>query len=214
VAGIVVNDVQGTTVEVDVFLEYRIADPVKARFSVSDWEGALTNVVSHAVISILGTLQLQEILCDRTDLREDLEREIADETARWGIKIERVFLRDVRIHPEVAQYLLRSVAAKLERWKADIEEEGRQRAALLGAETSEKVASLIAEARSQYPLAVGRAYAALEHTPTVREAYDALYELSLLHPHRTISFVGFEPGEIRAMDAAMLPMDDHPIRPV
>lgn len=205
-----VNDALGTTVFVDVFLELRIEDAVKATFGIASWEQALTNVVSHAVISILGTRELPDILRDRTDLRALLQREIAEETARWGVRIERVFLRDVRLLAEVEQQILRTVAAKLERWKADIEEEGRQRAAMHEARTSAQVAGFVAEARAQYPLAVGRAYAELKKSPRLRAAYDELYELSLLHPHRTVAFVGFGPDEVRAVDAAMLAPHDPP----
>lgn len=204
---IVVNDAGGTTVMVDVFLELRITDPVKARFSVADWERALTNVVTHDVISILGTMDLKDIVADRTELHGQLERDIAEETARWGVRIERVLLHDVRLLPELSEQMLRSVAAKLERWKADVEEEGRQRVAMIEAETSAEVATLVAEAKAQHPLAVGRAYAMLQKTPHIRAAFDELYELSLLHPQRTIAFAGFD-GELRAVDAAMLATDE------
>ncbi|BBL72862.1 SPFH domain-containing protein [Methylogaea oryzae] len=205
---IVVNDAGGTTVMVDVFLELRVTDPVKAKFSVADWERALTNVVTHDVISILGTMDLKDIVADRTELHGQLERDIAEETARWGVRIERVLLHDVRLLPELSEQMLRSVAAKLERWKADVDEEGRQRVAMIEAETTAEVASLLAEAKAQHPLAVGRAYAALRRTPHIRAAFDELYELSLLHPQRTIAFAGFADGELRAVDAAMLAIEE------
>lgn len=148
---IVVNDAGGTTVMVDVFLELRVTDPVKAKFSVADWERALTNVVTHDVISILGTMDLKDIVADRTELHGQLERDIAEETARWGVRIERVLLHDVRLLPELSEQMLRSVAAKLERWKADVDEEGRQRVAMIEAETTAEVASLLAEARRNIP---------------------------------------------------------------
>ncbi len=206
IKSIVLNDARGTTVVVDVFLEMRVEDPYRALFAVEDWERALGNVVSHAVISILGMRELKEILSDRTELRQLLEREIAEETARWGVRIERVFLRDVRLHPELEHNILRSVAAKLERWKADIEEEGSQRAAKLAATTGAELATLTAEAKTQHLLAVGRAYSSLERWPIARKAYDELYELSLLHPNRTVAFVGFGDGEVKTIEAAMIPV--------
>lgn len=52
---------------------------------------------------------------------------------------------------ELSEQMLRSVAAKLERWKAEVEEEGRQRVAMIEAETSVEVATLLAEARARHP---------------------------------------------------------------
>lgn len=201
---IVVHDVRGTTVVVDVWLEVRVQDPARALFQVADWDVALRNLVSHAVISLCGNRPFEQILCDRTDVGEALRRDIAQETERWGLAIDSVYVKNVSLRPEVAQGLFQTVAARLERAKADVEEDGRQRVALLEAETSARVARLVAEAKGQYPSAVGRAYARLAATPEVLEAYDELYSLSLLRPHRTIAFQGFEDGQLRPMDAAMV----------
>lgn len=204
IQNIFVNDARGTTVVVDVFLEFRIVDPVKAVFAVADRERALTNLVSHSVTSSLGNCEFRDILADRTSLSATLAHDTAEETSRWGIRIERALLRNVALLPEISQQMIRSVAARLERWKADIEEDGRQRVALLEAQTTAQVSTLVAEARAQYPAAIGRAYGQLRAQPRVCAAYDELYELSLLHPHRTVAFVGFGEDELRPLDAAML----------
>jgi regulator of protease activity HflC (stomatin/prohibitin superfamily) len=207
-----INDARGTTVVVDVFLEYRIVDPVKATFEVADWDRSLRNVVSHAVISILGDREFKEILCDRTDLGERLKQEIDAETGRWGLKIEFALIRNVSLLPEVSQQLFHMIAARLERAKAHIEEEGHQRVALLEAQTSARVSELVADAKAQYAAAVGRAYSDLKKNHEVFSAYEALYELSLLKPQRTIAFKGFG-DELRSADAAMLapPFDSSPL---
>ena len=62
---------------------------------------ALQNLVSHAATSILGNREFSQILSDRTELGERLQQDISDETARWGLKIERVFIRNVKLLPEV-----------------------------------------------------------------------------------------------------------------
>jgi len=202
--GVHVNDARGTTVLVDVFLEFRIIDPIKATFAVADWERALTSLISHAVTSALGSRNFEAILSDRSSLADAVREEVAEETARWGLKFERLLIRNVALLPEVSHQMMRSVAAGIERWKADIEEDGRQRVAMLEARTTEEIASLVADARAQHPVAIGRALAELKSKPRVLEAYNQLYELSLLHPHRTIAFVGFKEHEIRPVDAAML----------
>jgi regulator of protease activity HflC (stomatin/prohibitin superfamily) len=202
---IIINDARGTTVVVDVWLEFRVVDPVKATFEIADWRDALKNLVSHSVITILGNREFKQILADRTDLGEMLKRDIGAETSRWGIKVELAFIKNISLLPEVSQQLFHAVAARLERAKADIEEKGRQQVSLLQAETAAKVATLVAEAKGQYPAAVGRAYAALKKQPKVFEAYRELYELSTLRPAQTVAFKDFVDGEMRPIEAAMLP---------
>ena len=197
-----VNDARGTTLLVDVWVEFRIIDPARALYSVEDWDVSLRNVVTHAVIAILSNRDFKQVLRDRTELNDLLQKEIAADTDRWGLRIEQVFIKDVSLLPEVAQQVFHSVAARLERAKASLEEEGRQRVALLHAETSAQVSTLVAEAKSQNALAVGRALEALRAKPEVHAAYTELYELSLVHPSRTISFRGFD--DLRAADAAMM----------
>ncbi|MCC6647744.1 MAG: SPFH/Band 7/PHB domain protein [Polyangiaceae bacterium] len=199
-----VNDARGTTVIVDLWVEFRVADPAKAIFSVTSWDSSLQNLVSHAATSILGSREFQEILCDRTDLGAELRDDIATETAAWGVAIEFVFIRNVSLLPEVSRQMFETIAARLERTKAHIEEAGRLEVAKLEADTAMRTAELVAEAKGQYPAAVGRALGALRDRPRVYAAYNELYELSLVRPHRTVSFVGFDAGELKAVEAAMV----------
>jgi regulator of protease activity HflC (stomatin/prohibitin superfamily) len=199
-----INDSRGTTVVVDIWLELRIVDPARATFEIVDWDRALTNVVSHSVISILGNREFKQILRDRNELARLVQEDLSAETARWGLAIELVFIRNVSLLPEVSEQIFASIAAKLERAKARIEEEGRQKVALLEAETSAKIATLVGKARGQYPAAIGRAFSSLEGKGRVLAAYNELYELSKLRPHQTITFRGWKDGELRAADAAML----------
>lgn len=199
-----VNDARGTTVTVDLWLEFRVADPARALFGVGDWDKSLQALATHAALSILGNRDFEQILCDRSELGELVRQDIKAETKRWGLEVERVLIRNVSLLPEVAQQVFDTLAAQLERAKAEVEEEGRQRVALLEAQTSAQVASLVAEAKGQYPAAVGRAFAALGNNPRVLAAYNELYALSQVRPHRTVAFHGFERNELRALDAAML----------
>ena len=209
-----VNDAKGTTVIVDLWLEFRVADPAKAIFSVADWNRSLNNLVAHAATSILGNREFRQILNDRTELGSLLQTDISLETARWGLEIENVFIRNVSLLPEVSRQIFGTIAARLERAKAHFDEIGRLQVAQLEADTSRRVAELVAEAKGQYPTAVGRALVELRKRPGVFAAYNELYELSLMRPHRTVTFRGFEDGELRAADAAMVvPGVETPLSP-
>ncbi|WP_186002172.1 SPFH domain-containing protein [Corallococcus sp. Z5C101001] len=197
-------DARGTTVIVDLWLEFRIADPAKALFDAADWDRSLNNLVTHSAISILGNRDFQQIPCDRTELGELLQRDVAQETARWGLQVDAALIRSVSLLSEVGSQVLETLCARLERARADIEEEGRQRVALLEAETDARIAAMVAEAKGQSPAAVGKALHALSGAPEVLRANQELYRPSLIRPHRTIAFTGFAEGELRSVDAAML----------
>lgn len=201
-----VNDARGTTVIVDLWLEFRVADPARALFGVENWDKSLRALATHAALSILGNRSFEHILCDRSELGELVRRDIQSETERWGLEVERVLIRNVSLLPEVAQQVFDTLSAQLERATAELEEEGRQRVALLDAQTSAEVAELVAEAKGQYPAAVGRAFATIGRNSRVLEAYNELYALAQVRPHRTVAFHGFKDGELRAVDAAMLPL--------
>jgi regulator of protease activity HflC (stomatin/prohibitin superfamily) len=199
-----VNDARGTTVIVDLWLEFRVADPARAIFSVADWNRSLTNLVAHAATSILGSRDFRQILNDRTELGTLLQNDISVETQRWGLEIELVFIRNVSLLPEVSRQMFETIAARLERAKAHVDEVGRLQVAQLEADTSMRIADLVAEAKGQYPAAVGRALADVKKRPAIFAAYNELYGLSLVRPHRTVTFRGFADGELRAADAAMV----------
>jgi regulator of protease activity HflC (stomatin/prohibitin superfamily) len=199
-----VNDRRGTTVIVDLWIEFRVMDPARALFQVENWERSLQSMLTHSATSILGTQEFHRILENRTELGSTLKQDVMSETTRWGLQIEEVFIRQVSLLPEVSRQMFESVGAKLERARDDVREEGRLRVSLLEAQTSARIAELVAEAKGQYPAAIGRAYEELSKDPEVFTAYRELYDLSLVRPHRTISFQGFAEGEIRPIDAAMV----------
>ncbi|MBE2247951.1 MAG: SPFH/Band 7/PHB domain protein [Myxococcus sp.] len=203
--GIHVNDARGTTMLVDLWVELHIVDSVKSTFAVTDWDTALQSVVAHASISILGKSDFQQVLQDRQELGERLRADIAREAERWGLSIDSAFIQQIELLPEVATELSKTIAARLERATAEIEALGRLEVAQLEADTLREVATLVAQARAQYPLAVGAALEALKADPEVLAAYHALYELSQLRPGRTIAFRGFDGAQaMRSVEAAML----------
>jgi len=202
---VAINDARGTTLTLDLWLELRITDPVRACFAVDDWEKALPHLVARAATAVLGDREFHEILRAHDELADLLRDDIAAQAAPWGLGIAALMIRDVHVLPGVARELLATINARLDRARAEIEERGRLAVAAHDADTSASVAALVAEAKAQYPLAIGQALADLRRRPDVHAAYTELYALSQLRPHRTIAFRGFgDKDELRSIDAAML----------
>jgi regulator of protease activity HflC (stomatin/prohibitin superfamily) len=198
-----VNDARGTTVIVDLWIELRVADPEKALFAVADWDRALTSLVTHAASSILSNREFTDILKDTKELGELLRADLAQETARWGLAIELAMIGKVSLLPEISRQIGESVSAQLERAKAAIDEDGRLRVAELEAATQVEVSARVAEAKASYPQAIGRAMQSLEKRPRARRAYNELYALNQVRPHRTVAFRGFG-EELSSTEAAMI----------
>ncbi|BBH53544.1 SPFH domain-containing protein [Fluviispira sanaruensis] len=198
-----INDLSGTTIIIDLWVEFNITCPVKAAFQVENLEKSLQSTLTSAATSILGTLEFKQILSNRNALNQKIKDEIKNETLRWGITVDKIFISKLSLLPEVSQQLFDTVAARLEKAKADIEEVGRLDAQLLEAETSSKVAALVAEAKGQYSLCIGNAYQKLAQNPELFDAYTKLYEYSLIKPHRTIAFQGFSDEEMFAMQGSL-----------
>jgi len=209
--GIHVNDSRGTTIIIDLWVEFKIYSPEKALFQVENLEKFLQSVLANSATATLGTYEFKKILSSRNQVCAVLKENIKNEAERWGLSIDFIFISKLSLHPDVSQQLMDTIAAQLEKTKADVEEAGRLDAQILEAETASKVANLVAEARGQYSLSVSKAYKKLSNNYELLEAYKRLYELSLLKPHRTVAFHGFSEHEVKSMEAAMTlppPFDD------
>lgn len=199
-----VNDVRGTTLVIDLWLEFQIEDTEKAIFQVENWEESLCSLTINLASSYLSGHEFNTIHTERLKLSREIKAEMKETVERWGIVINALFIRKVSLTNEIAHQMFNTVAAKLERVKANVEEEGRLKVAILEADTQKKIAELTAHAKGQYPKAIGNAYSKLRENPKVLEAYMELYELSQIRPHRTTTYHGFSDNEKLSTASASL----------
>lgn len=75
---------------------------------------------------------------------------------------------------------------------------------MLEAQTSSKIAALIAEAKGQYALSISKAFKELSDNEKLFDSYQILYNLSLIKPHRSIIFQGFNDSEMNISDISNL----------
>ena len=190
------NDAQGTSVQVDLRVTFRIRDGERALFSVDDWEQALESTTVHEAAAALAGKDRALFLRSAPELVEGLTASVRAAMAAYAIEVQEVRILNVEFRPEVARQMFEAVAAKLEVAKAEYEERGRTEAALLLARTEQQVAELEARAKTESLKAIGRAYQELRRRPEIFEAYTDLYRLSQLDPSRVVSFDGFEEGAL------------------
>ena len=78
-----------------------------AYFSLREHQIVILNVV---IRNVLGTKSLGEILCDRESIAQDMQTTLDEATEPWGVKVERVEVKDVRL----PQNMQRAMAAEAE----------------------------------------------------------------------------------------------------
>ena len=206
-----VNDAAGTTLRIDIWMDFKVSDARKSMFAIESWRTALNQLVPDVLMTQTGRVRLENLLADRESIAESVFEGVRTEALKWGVSIESLFIQDVRVLPDISRQLSSLVAAQIEMKKAHLEEEGRIRIQVLDAQTEVRVAELHAHAKSMHPVGVARAYSKMAKHPGLLEGFQELYQLSLLPSGRVISFVGFEGGEIGPLDAMMIPAEDNSV---
>ncbi|HEY8269601.1 MAG TPA: SPFH domain-containing protein [Pseudobdellovibrionaceae bacterium] len=201
--GIQVNDHFGTTVIVDLWVEFKIVDPYKAIFCVENWEEVLQSLVTHTLASVLCSQTVEEILIHRTELAQSMHKVMGHQTERWGVSIQGAMIQNLGLLPETSKQFFNSVAARIEKTKALIEEEGRLQVARLDAETTYRIAELSAVAKAQMAYEIGSAYRDLARRPQLLRAFQDYWEVVQTDPRKTITFSGFENSRVAPLEASM-----------
>jgi len=123
------------TVSVDAVVYYNIRAPLAAVCNVADYSKSTKLLSATTLRNILGTKTLSELLADRENIAKDLKAMIDTATDPWGIDIERVEVKDVRL----PQNLQRAMAAEAEATR-------EARAKVIGAEGEQKASKALKEA--------------------------------------------------------------------
>ena len=131
------------TVFIDAVVYYKIVDPHKAVYEVRDYVGALQKLVQSALRDECGKYELDELLVSRDKINNALRVQLDDATDPWGIKVDRVELKDIDL-AEFGKILAEQRAAETRRRTEITQAEGLKRAQVLRAEGEREGAVLSA----------------------------------------------------------------------
>ncbi|KAK2871178.1 hypothetical protein Q8A67_023705 [Cirrhinus molitorella] len=98
------------TVSVDGVVYFRVSDPVASVANVSNADYSTRLLAQTTLRNVLGTKNLAEVLSDREGISQSMQMTLDEATDSWGIKVERVEIKDVKL----PQQLQRAMAAEAE----------------------------------------------------------------------------------------------------
>ena len=137
------------TMQIDTVVFFQITDPKLFTYGIEQPMLAIENLSATTLRNIIGDLELDQCLTSR-DIINSKMRSILDEaTDPWGIKVNRVELKNILPPREIQQAMEKQMKAERERREAILRAEGEKRSAILTAEGEKESAILRADAKKQ-----------------------------------------------------------------
>lgn len=137
------------TMQIDTVVFFRIVDPKMFTYGVEKPMMAIENLTATTLRNIIGDLELDATLTSRDVINSKITHVLDEATDPWGIKINRVELKNIMPPKEIQDSMEKQMKAERERREKILQAEGEKKSAILVAEGEKQSAILRAEAEKE-----------------------------------------------------------------
>ncbi len=137
------------TMQIDTVIYFQVTDPKLFTYGVVHPMAAIENLTATTLRNIIGDLELDQTLTSRDIINTKMRTILDEATDPWGIKINRVELKNIIPPREIQDAMERQMKAERERREAILRAEGEKKSAILIAEGEKESTILRAEAKQQ-----------------------------------------------------------------
>jgi regulator of protease activity HflC (stomatin/prohibitin superfamily) len=123
----------------------RVIDSMKAIKTISDWKKAVESAIAASTFAILGNMKLEDIQKQVVAITKKIALETEKESLRWGIKIEKIHIENMKPPKSVVDAMEREIAADRDQKAAVIKAEGEHKVKELHAKSEQ----ILIEARAE-----------------------------------------------------------------